>query len=59
LVTRELSVLLWSLVEDGEGTHMAALLAVWRQLMSGDTGKSPREDSKTPESPQITQLDLF
>jgi len=32
LVTRELSVLLWSLMEDGEGTHMDALLAGWRQL---------------------------
>lgn len=32
LVTRELSVLLWSLMEDGERTHMDALLAGWRQL---------------------------
>ena len=32
LVTRELAVLLWSLMEDGEGTHMDALLAGWRQL---------------------------
>ena len=32
LVTRELSVLLWSLMEDGEGTHVDALLAGWRQL---------------------------
>ena len=32
LVTRELSVLLWSLMEDGEGTHIDALLAGWRQL---------------------------
>jgi hypothetical protein len=32
LITRELSVLLWSLMEDGEGTHMDALLAGWRQL---------------------------
>lgn len=32
LVTRELAVLLWSLMEDGEGTHVDALLAGWRQL---------------------------
>jgi hypothetical protein len=32
LVTRELSVLLWALMEDGEGTHVDALLAGWRQL---------------------------
>ena len=32
LVTRELAVLLWSLMEDGEGTHIDALLAGWRQL---------------------------
>jgi hypothetical protein len=32
LITRELAVLLWSLMEDGEGTHIDALLAGWRQL---------------------------
>lgn len=32
LVTRELAVLLWSLMEDGEGTHIDALLSGWRQL---------------------------
>lgn len=32
LLTRELAVLLWSLMEDGEGTHIDALLAGWRQL---------------------------
>lgn len=32
LVVRELAVLFWSLMEDGEGTHIDALLAGWRQL---------------------------
>lgn len=32
LIARELAVLLWSLMEDGEGTHTDALLAGWRQL---------------------------
>jgi hypothetical protein len=32
LATRELALLLWSLMEDGEGTHIDALLAGWRQL---------------------------
>lgn len=32
LITRELAVLLWSLMEDGEGTHIDALLNGWRQL---------------------------
>lgn len=32
LVTRELAVLFWALMEDGEGTHIEALLAGWRQL---------------------------
>jgi hypothetical protein len=32
LVLRELAVLFWSLMEDGEGTHIDALLAGWRQL---------------------------
>mgnify|MGYP000447432777 CR=1 FL=1 len=32
LILRELAVLFWSLMEDGEGTHIEALLAGWRQL---------------------------
>ena len=32
LILRELAVLFWSLMEDGEGTHIKALLAGWRQL---------------------------
>jgi len=32
LIVRELAVLLWALMEDGEGTHTDALLAGWRQL---------------------------
>ena len=32
LIVRELAVLLWALMEDGEGTHIEALLAGWRQL---------------------------
>lgn len=32
LITRELAVLFWSLMEDGEGTHIQTLLAGWRQL---------------------------
>ena len=32
LVARELAVLLWSLMEDTEGTHLDALLTGWRQL---------------------------
>jgi len=32
LIARELAVLLWSLMEDGDGTHIDALLAGWRQL---------------------------
>jgi len=32
LVLRELAVIFWSLMEDGEGTHIDALLAGWRQL---------------------------
>lgn len=32
LVTRELSVLLWALMEDEEGTHTDALFAGWKQL---------------------------
>jgi hypothetical protein len=32
LITRELAVLLWSLMEDAEGTHIEALLHGWRQL---------------------------
>ena len=32
LVARELAVLLWSLMEDDEGTHLDALVAGWRQL---------------------------
>lgn len=32
LILRELAVLLWSLMEDGEGTHIHALLNGWRQL---------------------------
>lgn len=32
LVTRELSVLLWALMEDDEGTHTDALFAGWKQL---------------------------
>ncbi|MGJ8726554.1 MAG: DUF3780 domain-containing protein [Roseibacillus sp.] len=32
LVTRELAVLFWALMEDGEGTHIDALLTGWRQL---------------------------
>jgi hypothetical protein len=32
LITRELAVILWSLMEDGEGTHVDALLSGWRQL---------------------------
>jgi len=33
LVTRELAVLFWALMEDGQGTHTDALLAGWRQLV--------------------------
>jgi len=33
LVTRELAVLFWALMEDGEGTHTDALLSGWRQLV--------------------------
>ena len=32
LILREMAVLFWSLMEDGEGTHIDALLAGWRQL---------------------------
>jgi len=32
LILRELAVLFWSLMEDGEGTHIDALLNGWRQL---------------------------
>ncbi|MDQ8191939.1 DUF3780 domain-containing protein [Roseibacillus persicicus] len=32
LVTRELAVLFWALMEDGQGTHIDALLTGWRQL---------------------------
>ena len=32
LIARELAVLLWSLMEDTEGTHLDALVAGWRQL---------------------------
>jgi len=32
LITRELAVLFWSLLEDGEGTHTQTLLSGWRQL---------------------------
>lgn len=32
LVSRELALLLWALMEDGEGTHLDALVAGWRQL---------------------------
>ena len=32
LVSRELALILWALMEDGEGTHIDALLAGWRQL---------------------------
>lgn len=32
LVSRELALILWALMEDGEGTHTEALLAGWRQL---------------------------
>lgn len=32
LVARELAVILWALMEDGEGTHIDALLGGWRQL---------------------------
>lgn len=32
LILREVAVLLWSLMEDGEGTHIEALLNGWRQL---------------------------
>ena len=32
LILREVAVLLWSLMEDGEGTHIDALLNGWRQL---------------------------
>jgi hypothetical protein len=32
LVVRELAVLLWAIMEDGEGTHIDALVAGWRQL---------------------------
>ena len=32
LITRELAVLFWSLMEDGEGTHIQTLLSGWRQL---------------------------
>ena len=32
LIVRELAVLFWALMEDGEGTHIDALLNGWRQL---------------------------
>lgn len=32
LILREAAVLFWSLMEDGEGTHIEALLNGWRQL---------------------------
>ena len=32
LILREVAVLFWSLMEDGEGTHIDALLTGWRQL---------------------------
>jgi len=32
LVLRELAILFWALMEDGEGTHTELLLAGWRQL---------------------------
>jgi Protein of unknown function (DUF3780) len=32
LILREVAVLFWSLMEDGEGTHIDALLNGWRQL---------------------------
>ena len=32
LILREVAVLLWALMEDGEGTHIEALLNGWRQL---------------------------
>ena len=32
LILREVAVLFWSLMEDGEGTHIQALLNGWRQL---------------------------
>jgi len=32
LILREVAVLSWSLMEDGEGTHIEALLNGWRQL---------------------------
>ena len=32
LILREVAVLFWSLMEDGEGTHIEALLNGWRQL---------------------------
>jgi len=32
LILREIAVLFWSLMEDGEGTHIEALLNGWRQL---------------------------
>lgn len=32
LILREVAVLFWSLMEDGEGTHIHALLNGWRQL---------------------------
>jgi len=32
LVLRELAVLFWALMEDGDGTHIDALLSGWRQL---------------------------
>lgn len=32
LILREVAVLFWSLMEDGEGTHIDALLHGWRQL---------------------------
>jgi hypothetical protein len=32
LILREVAVIFWSLMEDGEGTHIEALLNGWRQL---------------------------
>lgn len=32
LILREMAVIFWSLMEDGEGTHIDALLNGWRQL---------------------------
>ena len=32
LIARELSVLIWALMEDNEGSHLDALVAGWRQL---------------------------